>query len=108
MEQNALNTQNGMECIQKANESAMIITTSNAELVQQIHEIDKAVAVISAKSGEVADSMRKVSDNTQLNCSAVEQVSAATQENSAGTECLAEMVDKITSLSEQLKNVVQG
>ena len=42
MEQKALYTQNGMESIQKANESSSIITSSNEELMEQIHEIDKA------------------------------------------------------------------
>ena len=108
MEQNALYTQKGMESIQKANESATIITSSNEELDGQIHEIDKAAEIIRGKSGEVADNMKQISNNTQLNCNAVEQVSAATQENSAGTESLAEIVEKIKGLSEELNRVVQG
>lgn len=107
MEQNALYTQNGMESIQKANESSAIITSSNGELSQQIYEIDKTAEVIRGKSGEVSDSMKKVSENTQQNCNAVEHVTAATQENSAGTESLAEIVEKIKELSGQLNMVVQ-
>ena len=108
MEQNAQNTQNGIESIKKANESSMIITTSNAELVKQVHEIAKAADVIGLKSGEASDSMQKISLNTQLNCNAVEQVSAATQENNAGTQSLAEIVEKISGLLEQLNKVIQG
>lgn len=107
MEQNVLYTQKGMDSIQKANESASVITSSNEELVEQIHEIDKAADIIREKSGEVADNMRQISDNTQQNCSAVEHVSAATQENSAGTEGLANIVEQIKGLSEQLNKVVQ-
>lgn len=107
MEQNVLYTQNGMESIQKANESSAIITSSNGELAKQIYEIDKTAEVIREKSGEVSDSMKKVSENTQQNCNAVEQVTAATQENSAGTESLAEIVEKIKGLSGQLNQVVQ-
>lgn len=108
MEQNALYTKKGMDSIQKANESASIITSSNEELVGQIHEIDKAAEIIREKSGEVADNMEEIRNNTQQNCNAVEQVSAATQENSAGTESLAEIVEQIKGISEQLNKVVQG
>ncbi|MBQ7066098.1 MAG: hypothetical protein IJN92_04695 [Lachnospiraceae bacterium] len=108
MEQNALYTQNGMESIQKANESATIITASNEELVGQIHEIDNVADIIRKKSGEVADNMKQISNNTQQNCNAVEHVSASSQENSAGTESLANIVEQIRGLSEQLNNVVQG
>lgn len=107
MEQNVLYTKNGMESIQKANESATIITSSNEALVEQIHEIDKAAEIIRANSGEVADNMKHISNNTQENCNAVEHVSAATQQNSAGTESLAAVVDQIKVISEQLNKVVQ-
>lgn len=108
MEQNALYTQKGMESIQKANESAYVITTSNEELVEQIHEIDKIAENIREKSDEVAENMKQISDNTQQNCDAVSQVSSATRENNAGTESLAGIVEQIKELSEQLKMVVQG
>lgn len=108
MEQNVIFTQNGMDSIRKANESSTVITASNGELAQQIHEIDKAAEIIREKSSEVADNMKMISNNTQQNCSAVEQVSAATQENSAGAESLAEIVEQIKVLSEKLNQVVQG
>jgi len=106
MEQNVVNTENGMESIQKANESATLITTSNEELAEQIHEINKAAEIIREKSMEIAESMRQISNNTQENCSAVEQVTAASQENSSGTESLAEIVEQIKELSVQLSQVV--
>jgi len=108
MGENAKNAKAGMESISKANESATRITSSNEELVVQIHEIDKTAEVIREKSNEVADRMQQISGNTQANCTAVEQVSAATQENSAGTESLANVVLQIKELSEQLNKVVQA
>lgn len=108
MEQNAINTQNGMESIKKVNQSTGIITTSNAELAEQIHEIDKVAEILRVKSGEVAESMKKISHNTQENCSAVEHVTAASQENSAGTESLVNIVEQIKGLSETLNKVVQA
>lgn len=107
MEQNAVYAQKGMESIRKANESTAVITTSTEELTGQIHEIDKAAEIIREKSGEAADNMKQISHNTQENCSAVEHVSAATQENSAGTASLAEIVEQIKELSERLNSVVQ-
>lgn len=108
MEKNVVFTQNGMESIQKANESTALITSSNEELAEQIHAIDRTAESIQEKSGEVSVSMGQISNNAQQNCSAVEHVSAATQENSAGTESLAEIVEHIKELSEQLNKVVQG
>lgn len=106
MEQNALYTETGMDSIQKANESANLITSSNEELAIQIHEINKVAENIKEKSSEVSDSMKQISNNTQENCSAVELVTAASQENSSGTKSLAEMVDQIRELSMQLNEVI--
>lgn len=108
MDKSVENAKNGMNSIEKANESAVVITSSNAELAQQIHEIDKVAEIIRKNSDEVADSMKKISQNTVENCEAVEHVSAATKENSACTDSLAEIVNNITSLSEELNKVVQG
>lgn len=107
MEKNVKFTQNGMSDIQKANESSTLITTSNEELVEQIHAIDKAAEIIRAKSDEVAGSMDQISNNTQQNCSVVEDVTAATQENSAGIESLAEVVEQIKEVCQQLNQVIQ-
>ena len=102
MEQNVHHTENGVNSIQKANESAALITTSNQELVEQVHAIDAAAEIIREKSGEVADNMRQINNNTQENCRALEHVTAASQENSAGAESLAEIVEQIKELSERL------
>jgi len=107
MGENTQYARNGMESICKANESATLITSSNEELADQIHEIDKAAEILREKSNEVADRMQRISCNTQENCSAVELVSAATEENSAGTESLANVVEQIKGLSEKLNKVVQ-
>jgi len=107
MEQNVAFTQNGMESIRKANESATTVTASNGELARQIQGIDKLAEVIREGSAETAEAMEKVSYNTQQNCSAVEQVSAATQENSAGMSSLSGYVEHIKENTEQLNALVQ-
>ncbi|MBQ6815044.1 MAG: hypothetical protein IJP13_05860 [Lachnospiraceae bacterium] len=108
MEQNVQYTQKGMEDIRKANESSMLITTSNEQLVEQVHAVDKVAHIIKEKSDEMSNNMKQISNNTQMNCDAVEHVTAASQENSAGVESLAEIVEQIKGISEQLNKVVQG
>lgn len=107
MEQNVTLTQAGMESIQKANESSSVITSSNEEMVEQIHAIDTAAEIIKENSNETYENMKQISNNTQKNCNAVELVTAATQENSAGTESLARIVEQIKELSLELNKVVQ-
>lgn len=106
MEQNVVHTQNGMESIQQANKSAALITSSNEEMVEQIRAIDTTAEVIREKSDAATDDMKQISGNTMKNYEAVEQVTAATQENRAGTESLAEIVEQIKELSARLNQVV--
>lgn len=107
MEQNAVYTQNGMDSIRKANESATTITISNGKLTKQIHEIDEMAELIRERSGVVADAMKKISYNTKKNCTAVEQISAATQENCAGMSSLSGFVEHIKDNVEQLNELVK-
>ncbi|MBO5229008.1 MAG: hypothetical protein J6B39_08450 [Lachnospiraceae bacterium] len=107
MDKNVVLTQSGMENIQKVNETSSFITSSNEELVVQIHAIDETASVIREKSDEASENMKRISNNTQQNCNAVEHVSAASQENSAGTKSLAEIVEQIKVISEKLYKVVQ-
>jgi len=107
MEHNVTYTQNGMDSIRKANESANTITSSNMELAKQIHEIDKMAELIKERSSEVANAMNTISHNTQQNCEAVEQISAATQENNAGMVSLSGFVENIKENIERLNELVQ-
>lgn len=107
MEQNAIYTQSGMKSIRKANESANTVAVSNEELVKQIQEIDRVAEKIQRRSGRVAEAMKKISYNTQQNCTTVEQISVATEENCAGMESLSEFVENIRESMEQLNTLVQ-
>ncbi len=107
MEQNVKYTQNGMESIRKANESATTVTASNKKLAEQIREIDSMAEVIREKSERVTEAMEKISDNTKQNCSAVEEITAATQENCAGMSSLSGFVEHIKENTEQLNALVQ-
>ena len=107
MEQNAEYTKDGMESICKANESSAAITVSNAELTQQIKEIDKMAQLIRERSVEVSDAMQKINCNTKSNCEAVGHISSATQENCAGMSSLMGFVEHIKDNTEHLNALVQ-
>lgn len=106
MEKNVIFTQNGMESIQKANASALLITESNGQLEKQIYSIDEVAEMIKISSDVASDNMKQIKVNTQTNCTAVEHVTASSQENAAGTQSLAEIVEKIGILSKRLNEVV--
>lgn len=108
MEKSVQFTQIGMDNIEKANESSSLITSSNAELIEQIRAIAKAAEGIQKNSEEIAFGMNQISNNTQQNANAIEQMTAATEENTVGTESLANLVIQVKELSEQLNKVVHG
>ena len=68
-------------------------------MTRQIMEMDKTVENIRIHSSEVASSMEQVNVNTQSNYKAIEHVTAATQENSAGAKAIEDMVVRIRTLA---------
>lgn len=102
MEQSATLTKDGMAAIREAEASAVLITDSNQEMEAQVNLMEKISGIVKVHSNEVAKGMEQVSENTQKNFESVEQVTAATEENRAGTISLAEFVEQIKELSVQL------
>ena len=76
-----------------------MITVSNEQMTKQIMEMDKTVENIRIHSSEVAASMEQVTVNTRSNYRAIEYVTAATQENSAGAQAIEDMVVRIRTLA---------
>lgn len=107
MEQSAGLTRIGMESIRNAGDSAMVITDFNGKMSEQISDMDKIAETVGKMSGEIAAGMEQISSNTHQNYSAIEHVTAATEENSAGTESVVQMVDQIRGLAEKLEQVVK-
>lgn len=99
MEQSVRLTETGMISIQEVGDSTSMITSSNEQMAAQIMEMDKAVENIRIHSNKVATSMDQVNISTQSNYEAIEHVTAATQENSAGAEAIEEMVVRIKTLA---------
>ena len=71
-------------------------STENAEAVEnadcKIQDITEQLAGLSNMNHSTAKLTVRIGENTQENCNAVEHVSAATEENSTGTESLIEIV----------------
>lgn len=106
MEQNESYARKGTENIEKANETSTQITMYNEELAEKIHDIDATAERIKERSEKLTEGMIKISNNTQKNCEAAKNVSSDTQENTAGTAQLVEIVEKIRELSEILNKVI--
>ena len=64
-------------------------------------EMDRTVEDIRLQSSEVARGMEQVSTSTRNNYNAIEHVTAATQENSAGVEAIEELVVRIRALADK-------
>lgn len=92
-------TRAGMERIREVGNSTAEITSSNSRMSDQIMEMDQTVENIRRQSGEVAKGMEQVNTNTQGNYNAIEHVTAATQENSAGVDEIESMVERIKELA---------
>lgn len=99
MEQSVKLTETGMCSIQKVGDSTAMITGANDQMTRQIMEMDKTVEDIRIHSSEVASSMEQVNINTKSNYQAIEHVTAATQENSAGAQAIEDMVVRIRTLA---------
>lgn len=99
MEQNASLTETGMNSIKEVGSSTAVITASNEQMTARIMEMDHTVENIWMQSDKVAKGMQQVNVNTQSNYQAIEHVTAATQENSAGVETIEEMVVRIRELT---------
>lgn len=106
MEQSAGLTRIGLESIQSAGDSTVVITDFNQKMSEQIISMDQIAEMVGKMSEEIAEGMEQISSNTHQNYSAIEHVTAATQENSAGTESVVQMVEQIRSLAEQLEKLL--
>lgn len=103
MEQSVKLTEAGMNSIREVGSSTAVITSSNHQMSGQIIEMDKTVENIRLQSNEVAKGMQQVNTSTQNNYNAIEHVTAATQENSAGVEAIEKMVVRIKELADKVE-----
>lgn len=99
MEHSVQLTAAGMQSIREVGNSTAVITSSNSQMSEQIMEMDKTVETIQEQSGEVAKGMEQVNSITQNNYNAIEHVTAASQENSAGVQEIENMVEKIKEIA---------
>lgn len=104
MENSAELTKKGKQGIEDVGKSTTIITSSNQKMSEQIVEMEKTTELIREKSSRMAGGMQQINQSTQGNYSAIEHVTAATQENSAGIAEIDKMVARIRTLAKQLQD----
>lgn len=105
MERNSAFTHDGMESMEQMKLSAEHISSSNSEISRYIADMNRTIGSVAEKGSEVSGKLVNVSENIRINCGAVEQVAAAIEENSAGTENLRLMVKDIRLMSEELESI---
>ena len=102
MEKSVKLTKAGMDSISEVGNSIAVITSSNRQMSEQILKMDKTVENVREQGEEIARGMEQVNLNTKGNYSAIEHVTAATEENSAGVEEIEYMVEIITELAHKI------
>lgn len=105
MEKSVSLTQSGLSSIKEIESASEIITKSNVDMTKEIIDIDEITRGIKNNSKEVAEYVKKVETSITNNFGLIEQVSAATEESSAGAEVLVDMVDRINKMAIQLTEI---
>ena len=98
-------TQSGLSSIKEIESASETITKSNIDMTKEIIDIDEITRGIKNNSKEVAEYVKKVETSITNNFGLIEQVSAATEESSAGAEVLVDMVDRINKMAMQLTEI---
>ncbi len=105
MEKNYALTQDGMSSMQQMKVCAQQISDSNSEISRHVADMNSLIGAVSQNGDNVSHKLVSVSGNIENNCTAVQQVAAAIQENSAGTESLGFMVKDIKAMAVELKQL---
>ncbi len=105
MEKNASLTREGMESMEQMRLSTEQITLSNGEISMHIGDMNRVIGEVSENGERVSEKLVSVSANIANNCGAVQQVAAAIEENSAGTQTLGFMVKDIKQMAEELEQL---
>lgn len=105
MENNSALTRQGLDSMNKMTASAEQLSLANEEISHNIAEMNRVIGSVTENGTNVSEKLNDVSRNIENNCNAVQQVAAAIQENSAGTETLGYMVRDIKTMAEELERL---
>lgn len=105
MEKNAELTREGMNSMEQMRVSAEQISGSNETISHNIADMNRIIGEVAAYGSDVSEKLTSVSGNIESNCSSLQQVNAAIEENSAGTATLGFMVKDIKQMSEELEKL---
>lgn len=107
MEKNSRLTREGMQSMEQVRLSAEQISRSNSEISSHIADMNNIIGSVAENGENVSRKLVSVSGNIENNCGAVQQVTAAIEENSAGTETLGDMVKNIKIMAEELERLTK-
>lgn len=105
MEKNAALTRDGMESMEQVRHSAQEISNANAAIALHIADMNRVIGNVANHGESITQKLADVSGNVRNNCDAVQHMTAAIEENSAGTENLGNMVKSIKTMAEELESL---
>lgn len=105
MEKNSILTRDGMESMEQVKRSAQYIRESNTEIARHIADMNRVIGSVAENGESVTQKLGDVSGNVRNNCDAVQHMTAAIEENSAGTATLGHMVKSIKTMAEELETL---
>lgn len=105
MEKNEALTLEGKEGMENIQSSAARLSRSNGEISGHISDMNEVISAVTESGEDVLRKLESVSGNIANNCGAVQNMAAAIQENSAGTETLGCTVKNIRTMAEELERL---
>lgn len=105
MEKNADLTREGMANMEEVKKSTDRINMSNDEISKQVAGMNDVIMSVAANGENVSHKLVDVSGNIKNNCTQVEHVASAVEENSVGAQRLAEMIKGIKQMAVELEKL---
>jgi methyl-accepting chemotaxis protein len=107
MDESAQEVSKGQEVVRAAGESFTTIQYQIGNVSQAVQGITGSVRILSDSSGRVAAAVERIRDISQDTVRNSQGISAATQEQSAGMEEIADSAEALARLSDQLKETLR-
>lgn len=107
MEKSATLTQDGIRSMDQMRSSTEQLIHSTREISTHIAGMNQVIERVTVSGEDVSRKLVSVSGNIENNCGAVQHVTSAIAENSAGTRNLGLMVQDIKAMAEELETLTQ-
>lgn len=107
MEKNNAMTQAGMAHMAHMRGSAEKLSQANGEIARCVADMNGVIRDVASSGSAVSDKLVSVSGNIENNCGAVQHMTSAIEESSAGTERLSGMVANIKRMAQELESLAK-